>query len=401
MKWLDRLLVLGACAALGVVSLSLCAPAFGRYSNSATISTMYGNTDMTPTEQTLSSDICVYDFGVYTHDVDADEFAHTLRISDEAPLSGMLRFAWDDVTRTNKDIAVYIDDAHYESVQNSGYADYTVSAADGDLHVPFSLLFSSPATDRVAMLDVSWYPDGADEPTLFARYLLAIAPEDVVGTFVRDDTMFLSDCLLQVSMEIPADCTGAVLVPAAGAFAAGTRYFGTAHPMGATLLRDSAVFVTPNEGNTQLLMDLSASLADDDPFSLTVGEDTMTCSPLTSVRPLTVALSDPSGLVTASQSLTITLTEIDAFRDSDWLHTGTHPTDLVWQVQRYEDGVLHPIATADMLTVTAAQTATGGTIEVAVADDLPPAGTYMLMVTQCYYGYPVLETPIWFFIDYR
>lgn len=410
MKLLNRLLTLGLCVAVTVTVLSLFTPAFARYSNVASTAAVYGYTGLSPVEQTMSPDTAVYDFGIYSSDADRTAFTHTVRICEDGPVEGVLRFYWDETTRTNKDILVYIENGYYTSMSSSGYTDYTVSAADGNLQVPFSLLFPSAslATDRVAELEVSWYPADGDEPTLFARYLLTV-PADSEGTapvFVAEDSAFLTDRLLRVAVTTPADHTGVLLAPADGTFAVGTRCFWDAYPHGVTLLRESAVFI-PREGDSiRLLMDLSAHLSDDSPVSLTVGvsdtvSDTLTCAPLTSVKPLTVAMSDAVGLVTASEPLTVTLTEAASFRDSDWSRTGDTPGDLTWQVQRYAEGALHPVAVEEDLSVTATQTESGGTFTVSSLDGAALPGTYLLTVTQYYYDYPVLETPIWIFIDYR
>ena len=389
-----------------VVSLSLIPPSFARYSNTASTAVTYGRTD-TLQGQTLSADKEIYDFGVYNH-TDASEFAHTVRIRHSAPLSGVLRFSWDDTTRSNKDIAVYIDSRYYTAVQNSGYTDYTVSAADGDLQIPFSLMFSSPAA-RVAVLDVSWYPNESDEPTLFARYLLTVSAEDAEGTtpsFVAENTVFLTDRLLQVEVTTPADHAGVLLAPADGSFTAGIRYYNNVCANGATLLRDSALFVPRAGDNTRLYVDLSAHLSDNSPLSLRVGVadtffDTLSCTPPAGKASLTVALSNGAGIVSADEPLTITLTEAAALRDSDWSQAGNSPADVTWQIWRREGDALRSVTVGESLTVTAAQNADGGTLTVAASDGTQSAGTYLLVVTRYYYGYPVLETPIWFFIDYR
>lgn len=407
MKPLCRALLVGLCAVLTVSTLSLINPSFARYSNTASTAVTYGCTDILR-EQTLSADTEMYDFGVYNRYVDVSEFEHTVRIHHSAPLSGVLRFSWDNTTRDNKDIAVYIDSRYYTAVQNSGYTDYTVSAADGDLQIPFSLMFSSPA-DRVAVLDVSWYPDEGDEPTLFARYLLTVSAEDAKGTspaFVAKNTKFLTDRLLQVEVTTPADHAGVLLAPVDGIFSAGTRYYNDVSANGATLLRDSALFVPRKGDSTRLYLDLSAHLSGNSPVSLGVGvsdiwSDTISCTPPANKSALTVVLSNGEGIVTPDKPLTITLTEAAALRDSDWSHTGNTPADVTWKIWRREGDTLRSVTVGENLTVTAAQNANGGTLTVAVPDGTQPAGTYVLVVTQHYQGYPIMETPIWFFIDYR
>jgi len=407
MKPFGRIIWIGLCAVTAVATLSLITPTFARYSNTASTAVTFGRTDIL-LGQTLSADTEIYDFGVYSSDADENEFTHTVRIRQSAPVSGVLRFSFDDTTRSNKDIAVYVDSRHYTAVQNRGYTDYTVSAADGDLQIPFSLLFSSP-TARVAVLDVSWYPDEGDEPTLFARYLLTVADEDATGTapaFVAENTAFLSDRLLQVEVATPADHAGVQLSPVAGAFAVGTRYYNAACATGATLLRDSSLFV-PREGDSTLLyVDLSAHLSDNNPLSLRTSvsdtlSDTISCTPLAGKAALAVALSSGEGVVTADAPLTVTVTQAAALRDSDWSHTGSTPADITWQVWRREGEALRPVTVGEHLTVTAVSGATGGTITVAAPDGIQPAGGYLLVITQYYHGYPVCELPVWFFIDYQ
>lgn len=399
MKPLGKTVWVSLCAVSALLACSLITPTLARYTNVAHTSVLYGATDPL-VGTTLSAVTEEYDFGVYDSAADPSEFAHTLRIVGDTPVAGVLRFSWDDTTRANKDIAVHIDSDYYTAVQNSGYTDYTVSAADGDLQIPFSLMFASPAP-RVAVLDVSWYPEGGDEPTLFARYRLAVADEDAADAtpaFVAAETAYLCDRLLQVTVTTPAAYAGVQLTPVEGVFAAGTRYCSAACPTGATLLRDSALFM-PREGDTaRVYLDMAQPVT-----ALRVAADTL-YTDLTGLRlndtaALAVSLSDAAGILSAAQPLTITLTEHPSLHDSDWSHTGD-ATDLTWQMWRRVDGVMHPVGVGEHLTVTAAQKDGGGTLTV-TTDGKQPAGTYLLLVTQSYQGYPVLETPIWVFIDYR
>ena len=169
MKPLSKALCVSLCVVL-LLAVSLVTPTMARYTNTVHIATPYG--EGLSTAQTLSTTAAVYDFGIYTVGMSDEDFAHTVRVIDTVPVSGVLRFSWDDTTLLHKDIAVLVDSEHYISVQNSGYVDYTVSSSSNVLEMPFSLLISSPEP-RQATLDVSFYPDGSDEPTLFARYLLA------------------------------------------------------------------------------------------------------------------------------------------------------------------------------------------------------------------------------------
>ena len=261
----------------------------------------------------------------------------------------------------------------------------------------------------MATLDVSWYPDGSAEPTLFACYRLAVPAADPVGAapaFDPEGTAFLTDRLLEVTVTTPVIYTGVTVSPTDGVFAAGTRYFSDAFPNGVTLLRDSALFIEGSGTSARILMDLTAHLSGDDPLSLTVSvSDTLfgtaSCTPYANASALTVTLSDMTGLLSPARPLVITLTESAAFRDSDWSQTGNTPCDLTWRIQRYEGGVCHPVTT-DGLTVTPTQTQRGGTLRLEIAEgNSLPAGTYLMTVTQYYYECPVLETPIWFFVDYR
>lgn len=410
MKRWNRTVSLSLCVLLALTVLLGITPTYARYSNVATTVTSYGHTELVPVGQTLSAHTAEYDFGVYDADAEEDSFSHTICILDDRAVSGVLRFSWDEATRINKDIALYIESEYYTTVQRGDYIDYTVSAADGDLRIPFSLLFASPAADRVATLDVSWYPADSAEATLFARYRLAVPAADPVGaapTFDPEGTAFLTDRLLEVTVTTPVIYTGVTVSPTDGVFAAGTRYFSDGFPNGVTLLRDSALFIEGSGDSARLLMDLSAHLSGDDPLSMTVSVSdtlfgTVSCTPYADASALTVTLSDMAGLLSPSRPLVITLTESAAFRDSDWTQTGNTPCDLVWQVRRYADGVCHPVTTGDALTVTPTQTQRGGTLRLELAEgNALPAGTYLVTVTQYYYECPVLETPIWFFVDYR
>ena len=387
MKPLSKALCVSLCIVL-LLAVSLIAPTMARYANTDYTATQYGEGFLK--HETLSATTEVYDFGIYTRGIDDTAFTHTVRVVDAVPVAGVLRFAWDDTTRMSKDIAVHIDSEHYTSVQNSGYFDYFVSASDGVLEIPFSLLFSSPSPRQVT-LDVSFYPDGADEPTLFARYLLAVVDEDAVGTapsFVSADTAYLSDSLLMATVTTPADSTGVWLSPTGGLFAAGTRYCAASCADGATLLRDSAIYLPRTADTSFVYVDLSAAV-NDRPSSLRVAVadalySDMLCTPLDSAS-LTVSLSDAAGVLSAQRPLTVTLTACAALQDSDG------------QVFRRVGDNLLPVTVGDHFTVTAE----GNTFTLATPDGAQPAGTYLLVVTQYYHGYPVTKTPIWFFIDYR
>lgn len=403
-----RYAAIALCTVLALLVCSLILPTFARYSNTASTAVLFGDDTDLLMGNTLSAATEVYDFGVYTRDTDLAEFTHTLRIVQPSSVSGVMRFSWDDTTRANKDIAVYVDSGYYITVQNSGYTDYTVSAADGVLEIPFSLMFSDPAVDRTAELNVSWYPDGTDEPTLFARYLLGVSASDAVGTvptFVEENTSFIAQHLLQAEVTTSADYAGVLLSPSDGVFAAGTHYCHTTCPNGATLLRDSALFIPREEDSSRVYLDLSAHLTDNSPISLRVGvTDTVysdiTCTP-SSVAALTVKLSHNAAVLSADQPLVVTLTEAVALKDGDWSQAGDTPADLQWQIFRREGDAFYPVTVGEKLTVTVSQQEDSGTLTVSVPDGAQPAGTYVLVVTQYYDGYPVLKTPVWFFIDYR
>lgn len=408
MKSWSKSLLAGLCAAV-IAAVSLCSPIYARYTNIASTVVKYEPSSTTGKTTTLSADTAIYDFGVWTPDVDEMAFTHTVCIVD-TPHSGVLRFSWDDTTRSRRDMAVDIDSKYYTAVQNSGYTDYTVSADAGVVHIPFSLIFANPTTRRVATLDVSWYPDGGNEPTLFARYLVTVMPDVAQGTvapaFVEGDTHFITDRLLQLVVTTPADSAGVQVTPTDGAFAAGSRYFNDTYPRGVTLVRDSAVYIERKGNSNRLLMYLSSPFTDNDAVSLTVGVSdtlfsTFSCAPIADTTLLTVAYSDAVGVVSADQPLTITLTEAAGLRDSNWSSTGNAPVDLTWTIQRRVGNTLIPVAVGETLTVSMKQTSNGGTLTVSASDGKQAPGTYLLTVTQTYDGYPVLETPIWFFIDYR
>lgn len=409
MKPWGKMLLAGACVALTATTVSLCFPAHARYNNTATSVIKYEHVAPASVVGTLSADTAVYDFGVWTPDVEEMEFAHTLRVAG-ASTTGILRFSWDETTRSQRDMTVYVDGEHYTSVQTGGYTDYTVSAVDGVVELPFSLIFANPITRRAATLDVSWYPADSDEPTLFARYLLAVMPNPGEGetapTFVEDETYFLADRVLRLAVTTPPDSAGVQLAPTEGTFSADTRYRSDTYPQGVTLLRDSALYLERTGDSTHLWMDLSAHLTDNDPVSLTVGVSDTLCStlsrtPVADASLLTVSPDNEACVVSAAQPLTITLTELSALRDSDWFKVDGTAVDLTWTLQQRVDGTLVPVTVGETLTVTVTQTDTGGTFTIAAPDGKQAPGTYLLTITQTYCGDPVFETPIWFFIDYR
>jgi GDP-D-mannose dehydratase len=121
--------------------------------------------------------------------------------------------------------------------------------------------------------------------------------------------------------------------------------------------------------------------------------------PVSTESALTVSLSHAAGILSATQPLTVTLTEGASLRDGDWSHIGD-AVDLTWQMWRREDGGMYPVTTSEHLAITAVQNDAGGTLTL-TTDGKQPAGTYLLLVTQYYHGYPVLKTPVWVFIDYR
>ena len=409
MKLWGKALLMGLCVAVTATAVSLFSPTYARYNNVASTAVRYDSSSATMEHTTLSADTAVYDFGVWTPDADEMTFEHTLRIADTQPISGVMRFSWDDTTRGLRDMAVYIESEYYTAEQNSGYTDYTVSAADGDLELPFALIFATPTTQRVATLDVSWYPDGSAEPTLYARYLLAVVPENSTSVtapaFVEGDTRFMTNRLLQVAVTTPADSDGVQIAPTEGAFTADTRYYNDIYPQGVTLVRDSAVYVTRKGDSSRLLMDLSSHLTDNTPVSLTVGvsdalQSTLSRTPVADTAPLSVS-ADNAAFVVSTTPLTITLTEAAGLRDSNWSSVGNSPTDLTWTVQRRAGNTLVPVTVGENLTVTVTQTESGGILTVSAPDGKQAPGTYLLTVTQTYHDYPVFETPIWFFIDYR
>lgn len=387
MKPLGKALYVSLCVVL-LLAVSLVTPTMARYSNTAYTAILYGDEHFFLSDQTLTPTAAIYDFGIYTQGMEDSTFTHTVRVVDTEPVSGVLRFAWDETTQMNKDIGIDIDIKYYVSMQSSGYSDYAVAAEDGVLEVPFSLLISSP-TPRSATLDVSFYPDGSDEPTLFARYLLAVVDkgaERVAPTFVAEHTTFLSDRLLTATVTTPED--GVWLSPDGGTFAAGTRYFTAACADGAVLVRDSALYLPRVADTASVCVDLSATVSGTRPVTLRVAasntaySDT-TCTP--AAPALTVSLSDSAGVLSAQRPLTVTLTAASALQN------------FHWQVFRRVDDDLLPVTVGEHFTVTAE----GDTLTLATPDGAQPAGTYLLLVKQYYKDYPVLETPIWFFIDYR
>lgn len=379
---LSRAACVGLCAVLAV-ACTLISPAFARYSNSDSIEVVFGDSSAV-LEQTMADPTAdaVYDFGVYDG-LSQEPFTHTLCICDDAPLSGFLRFDFDAASPRGA-VAVWIEPQYYTQQRDGGYV---VSASDGNLQIPFELMFSSPltATDCVVTLNVSWYPNDGTEPTLFATYLVTLAP-DTVGegdaAVLGGDTAMLTDSSVAAQVTVPADRTGVLLAQGTsldGAFAAGTRYFTQAYPQGVTLLRDSALYVT-HDGTETVLLDISDSSS----VTLTAGVSDAWCDTRT-LTPQAAGLtaSCDETVVSASRAVTVTL--------------NTDAADLTWRIDRYRGGALIPLTTGADLTVTPS----GQTLTVEAPTGQLPAGAYRLTVTRTHLGYPVEETFVWFFIDYR
>lgn len=384
---------------LTVVALTACVvltifPAYARYSNTVSTAVTYGDADafFDRTRETLSIDTAEYDFGCL--DDSAASPAHTLRLTNVPEGKGILRFSFDEVTRTAKDVAVYIDSAYYTAVQSGSYS---VAPVDGVLEIPFSLLFTlSSGVERIAVLDVSWYPAGSDIPTHFARYRMALLAADPVGEEIPTfDAICLADGLLQATINTPAEYYGVRLAlgnSIEDAFPANTRYFTDTCPEGITLLRDSALYLPYQEKTTQLLLRLAVKEVAV-PTILTVGvseNNSRSLSVGLSTSPaLTVSLGNPAAVVSATSPLTLTITEAPTLQD----------TALTWRLCRRVGDTLLPVTTGDGLNVIA--DGASGTLTIDASTGTQPAGTYLLVITQTYCGSPVCEMPIWFFIDYR
>lgn len=372
------------CAVITVAACALISPSFARYSNSASTDVVVGDPSAVA-EQTMSAvpDAAVYDFGICDQGVNVEEFSHTLRILDDAPLSGFLKFSFDP--GSVGDVTVLVNQAYYTQERDGGYL---VSASDGDLQVPFSLMFSSaPTTDRVAVLNVSWYPNDGDEPTLFATYLVALAPSaEGAGdtTFLGGDTALLTPSTVAAQVIVPADRTGVLLAQGDtldAPFTAGTRYFTNAYPQGVTLLRDSALYLT-YKGTETVLLNIPAT----DSVTLTAGVSETWKNSKTNLTPQAASLTascSGTAVVSASRPLAVSL-NADA-------------AGLTWHVHRYSGGVLALVDLGTDLTVTVSD----HTLMVAAPTGKQPAGAYRLTVTRNHSGYPVEETSVWFFIDYR
>lgn len=374
------------CAVITVAACALISPSFARYSNSTSTDVVVGDPSAVA-EQTMSAvpDAAVYDFGICDQGVNVEEFSHTLRILDDAPLSGFLKFSFDP--DSVDDVTVLIDHAYYAQERNGGYL---VSASDGDLQIPFSLIFSSPitATDCVVTLNVSWYPNDGTEPTLFATYLVTLAP-DTVGegdaAFLGGDTAMLTPSTVAAQVTVPADRTGVLLAQGDtldAPFTAGTRYFTKAYSQGVTLLRDSPLYLTHDGSTETVLLNIPAT----DSVNLTAGVSETWKNSKTNLTPQAASLTascSGTAVVSASRPLAVSL-NADA-------------AGLTWHVHRYSGGTLTPVTIGTDLTVTASD----HTLTVAAPTGKQPAGAYRLTVTRNHSGYPVEETTLWFFIDYR
>lgn len=394
-----------------VLTLFTIHPIYARYKNTTHTSAVFGY-ETVPIASTLTADTAVYDFGCW-NEANSAEFADTIHLYGAGALSGTLRLQLDTVSAINAEIVVLADGAYDSSNINSGYSDYRLSAADGHIVFPFYLLFGSRVTtDRVATLDVSWYPDGSNEPTLFAHYFWAMNPlTDAAASnvYFSSAPALVSPTLLRASLYTPAQDFGVMLglgSTCSAPFARGTRYYIPTYPQGVTLLRDSPLCLERQADVSTILMNLSAHTASHSTFSVTAGVSatagqTASVSTAGASVPLSVSLSDPAGVVSMENSLTVTLSTPAPFTDGAWNAAGSEAAQLTWQLQRLSDGVYTPISPDAHLTMAVQQTADGGTLTIGAPTGIQPAGTYRLILTMTYDGYVIAHTKVDFFIDYR
>lgn len=377
---------------------------YGRYANSTTVSVVHGG--QMESVSTLSVDTAVYDFGCWNVGDNADELTHVIRLESESPLSGTLRFKWDDQTAEKNDLNVLV-----ESIPGSE-GKYSIQAENGRLEVPFSIVCTGTTRSGIAVLDVEWIPQRAEKAACSARYLLALNPT-VAGSeesvVFAEETGFLSNNWLQLSLTVPETYAGVRFAPGlklSNTFAVGTTYFTDRYPQGVTLLRDSELFL-PREadGMVSAVIDTGAHTAGT-PVNFVAGlSDTYSSNtsqtPTVQGTALTVELSHPAAVITAEQPLTVTLTEPAKLRDTAWNTDDGGECVLTWRVERLVDGTYVDLQTGDGLTVTAAQTTSGGTLVFDAGEGRAVPGTYRLVLNQTYRGYTVTDAAVSIFVDYR
>lgn len=377
-----------------------------RYVNSATTSTVYAPSAET---STLAAVTRVYDFGCWN--LGDEDCGDTITLISSSPLKGTLRFTWDSVTAGNKDIAVVA--SGFSGTAGS----YVINEADGRLDFPFTLLFSGITRIGVATLDVAWIPDGKTQGTMSARYLLALNPSTASGSlngesaqFVNEETHFLTGDLLWAVLNVPGTYAGAMIAPGVNmnhTFSAGIRYFTDAYPQGVTLLRDSVLYLPASDKRACALIDVGHYTDATDDVNFAAGMSKALYS-VTSQTPngepdaLTVSYGKGDPIIsTEHKSLVFTLREHETLRDAKWNQESTADTALTWSVERLTGGQWTTVTADEHMTITAKQTATGGTITVSVPKSDAAAGTYRLITAQTYRGYYVNQTTTYFFVDYR
>lgn len=377
--------------------------ATARYRQDPLTSTVYG--ESTETETTLDVERRVYDFGAWT--TGGQDPAAIIVLHQSTPLNGGLRFTLDDTSAAKRDISVFTE----WGVKGSDGL-YAVNDQDGHAELPFSLLVATSTRSGVVQLDVEWIPDGESEPTLSARYLLTLNPHELCADVeappaIGNVTEFLTDEQLYLSLQPPATAAGLILANGptlTDAFAAGLCYHTPLYPQGVTLLQDSTIYLpTDGSDSQELLLDFNRSLTE--PVRLTAGVSdgylaTTTQTP-TDKRATLDVVTEGVPLVNTARLWSVTVKETAAFRDAVWNNGVQEGAQLTVKMRRLTNGAFVDVSSNEDLVLSFTQTENGGTVTVAAPTGVQPAGTYQLVFTQTWNGYPLFAESVPFFIDYR
>lgn len=356
---------------------------------------------------TLGVEKKVYDWGDWSAESDEDPTA-TIILQESEPLNGVLQFSFDRTTVEARDVFLFAD----WGIPASG-GSYTVRDEDGRVELPFSVLIADRLRSAQVVLDVTWTPNGADTPTLSARYLFTLYPQTLCGDRETSPafgsaTEFLTDRLLHLSVQTPATMSGVMLANGftlSDSFAVGTRYYTKQYPQGVQLLNDSPIYISTDGSDVQEILLEWNHNDSSEPMRIAAGAAdgylaTTVQTPAEKATSLQVATGELP-LVGKTATWTLTLTEAPVFRDAAWNNSVQEGAQLLFTIERLVNGAFLPIEPSEDLTVSIVQTETGGTVTVGAPTGKQPAGTYQVRIEQTWNGYPLHAETIPFFVDYR
>lgn len=388
-----------------VCLLNLSGVTYSRFNKVAMSSVVYG--EDYAEKLSLSPEGKIFDFGIWNFGENEDP-THTIFYSSNTALNGKLKFIWDDVTASNKDVTVLLN----QNVLNNDA--YNVSEADGRIELPISLIVNTKRTG-VAKLDVQWIPEGSNTAKATARYILTLNAESIVAdstdkpSFDTSETKFLTKNLLQVSLNLSDNTSGAMVSKGASIlteFKKSTVYFTEEYPQGVKLLNDSVLYFEKNtSGKVKTVINLGNNTSNSS-VNISAGasfENYVTTSqtPKTDCFDVTLEHNGDYPVLSRDNPLKFTVTEASGFIDNKWNETGSSKGEIVWYIERFENGVYKALDTTENITVSVSQNSTGGTITLKTPKNEQQAGTYKLTVSQSFDGYKFGYKSITFFIDYR